>query len=65
MILVLSLTIFIIIIFCNGNSIPKVTASLNETASIDISNNNNKITTTTVPINLENVYCMKQKKEIL
>jgi hypothetical protein len=53
MILVLSLTIFIIIIFCNGNSIPKVTASLNETASIDISNNNNKTTTTTVPINLE------------
>jgi hypothetical protein len=34
MILVLSLTIFIIIIFCNGNSIPKATASLNETASM-------------------------------
>ena len=64
MILVLSLTIFIIIIFCNGNSIPKATASLNETASIDISNNNNKTTTTTtVPINLEeNVLLYEAKK---
>ena len=62
MILVLSLTIFIII-FCNGNSIPEVTASLNETASIDISNNNNKTTTTTIPINLEeNVLLYEAKK---
>jgi hypothetical protein len=49
MILMLSLTIFIII-FCNGNSIPKATASLNETASTNISNNNNE---TIFPINLE------------
>jgi hypothetical protein len=63
MILVLSLTIFIII-FCNGNSIPKATASLNKTASIDISSNNNKTTTTTttVPINLENVLLYEAKK---
>jgi hypothetical protein len=49
MILMLSLTIFIII-FCNGNSIPKATASLNETASTNVSNNNNE---TIFPINLE------------
>lgn len=62
MILVLSLTIFIII-FCNGNSIPKATASLSETASIGISSNNNKTTTTTAPINLEeNVLLYEAKK---
>lgn len=49
MILMLSLTIFNII-FCNGNSIPKATASLNETASTNVSNNNNE---TIFPINLE------------
>ena len=49
MILMLSLTIFNII-FCNGNSIPKATASLNEAASTNVSNNNNE---TIFPINLE------------
>ena len=58
MILMLSLTIFIII-FYNGNSIPKATASLNETTSADISNNNNK---TTVPINLEENVLLYEAK---